>query len=73
MSDEEIRLYLEAKNWEVDALDGVMDILNMSDQIISANYDSKTGNMSLITQDNVFTFKWKLKNYEKFELNRNHL
>lgn len=63
LTDNEIREYLESKNWEIDATDAVMNIMNTSDQIISAKYNIKSSEMILITPDNIFKFKWKLKNY----------
>ena len=64
LDDKEIREYLEARNWEVDALDAVMDILNTSDQIISAEYDPTSSIMRIVTRENIFSFRWKLKQYK---------
>lgn len=63
MTDDEIKQYLDDNHWCINAQDGIMDILNTSDQIISAKYDHLTGTMTLVTRNNAFTFKWKLKKY----------
>lgn len=61
MSDEEIRTYLSAHNWSVNAQDCLIKVLNTSHQIISEYYDSDTSMMTIITPDNEFTFKWNLR------------
>ena len=63
LSDAEIKEYLESRDWEVDAMDAVMDILNTSSQIMYTEYDMDSSEMTIITKDNVFKFKWKLKKY----------
>ncbi len=62
MTDHEIREYLDSHNWEVEAQDCLMDVLNTSYQIIDAHYDFDTGMMTITTPDNTFIFKWKLGN-----------
>ena len=52
MTDLEIKRYLDDNNWAIPAQDGVSKILNTSHQIIDI--------ITLITPDNVFTFKWIL-------------
>lgn len=60
MTDPEIQQYLDDNNWAIPAQDGVSKILNTSHQIISIDYDLNTDIITLITPDNVFTFKWIL-------------
>ncbi len=64
MTDNEITEYLVSYNYEVKAQDFLMDVLNTSHQIIDRYYDFHTGMMTIITPENVFTFKWKLGKYE---------
>lgn len=56
----EIKQYLEKNNWLVNAQDCLMKVLNTSHQIIYSNYDFDTGMMTIITENNKFTFKWNL-------------
>ena len=60
MTDKEIKEYLDKNNWIVDAQDCIKKVLNRSYQIIDTIYDFDTGMMTIITPDNVFTFKWVL-------------
>ncbi len=62
MTDHEIRECLDSHNWEVDAQDCIMKVLNTSYQIIDSHYDFDTRLMTITTPENVFTFKWKLGN-----------
>lgn len=62
MSDEEIRTYLSAHNWSVNAQDCLMEVLNTSPQIIYKSYNFDNDIMTIITPDNTFTFHWKLGN-----------
>jgi len=64
MTDNEIKKYLISHNYEVDAQDCLMKVLNTSHQIIDSDYNFDTGMMTITTPDNTFTFKWKLKNGE---------
>lgn len=63
MSDDEIKDYLVKHNWEVNAQDAVMDVVNTSPQIVKTEYDSDSGIMTLYTKDNVFRFLWRLKKF----------
>lgn len=60
MTDSEIKEYLNENNWAIPAQDGISKILNTSHQIIDTYYDFETDIITLITPDNVFTFKWIL-------------
>lgn len=60
MTDSEIKQYLVDNNWAINAQDGISKILNTSRQIIDTDYDFDTDIITLITPDNVFTFKWIL-------------
>lgn len=62
MTDEEIKQYLIDHSFVVNAKDGISDILNTSYQIIDKYYDFTNDIVTLITPNNVFTFKWKLGN-----------
>ena len=63
MTDPEIKQYLDENNWEIHAQDGISKILNTSRQIIDTDYNFDTDMITLVTPDNIFTFKWILKNY----------
>lgn len=63
MTDNEIRQYLTSHYWKVNAQDCLMEVFNTSPQIISQEYDPKTGIMEIITPDNKFRFTWMLKHY----------
>lgn len=60
MTDLEIKKYLNAHHWSVDAQDAFTDIFNTSPQIIDEIYDFKNHIMTIVTQENIFTFKWLL-------------
>ena len=62
MTDLEIKKYLDANNWKVNAQDCLMKVLNTSRQIIKTEYDFETRMMTIITPDNEFTFGWVLGN-----------
>lgn len=62
MTDNEIREYLTSHNYEVEAQDCLMKVLNTSYQIIDKHYNLDTGMMTIVTPENTFTFKWKLGN-----------
>lgn len=62
MSDKEIKQYLLSHNFQIDAQDGILDILNTSYQIIESHYDPDTGIMTIETPDNTFSFLWQLGN-----------
>lgn len=61
MTDEEIFTYLTKNNFEVNARDCIMDVFNTSPQIVDTLYDFDTGTMTIVTQENEFTCKWKLQ------------
>lgn len=61
MTDIEIKQYLEENNWAILAHDGIGKILNTSHQIIDMDYNFDTDMITLITPENVFTFKWILR------------
>lgn len=63
MTDSEIKQYLDDNNCEIKAQDGISKILNTSRQIIDTDYDFDTDMITLVTPDNVFTFKWILNKY----------
>lgn len=60
MTDLEIKQYLNKNNWKVKAQDFIMNVFNTSPQIIGVEYDSDTGEMTIRTYKNIFTFKWIL-------------
>lgn len=60
MTDLEIKRYLDDNNWAILAQDGITNILNTSRQIIDIDYDFEKDMITLITQENTFTFKWIL-------------
>ena len=61
MTDAEIKQYLDENNWEVNANDCIVKVLNLSKQIISTDYNVENEAMTIVTPDNVFTFKWVLE------------
>lgn len=65
MTDLEIKQYLEENNWEVNAQDCLMKVLNTSYQIINADYNFENGMMTIVTPDNKFIFKWILGRAEE--------
>lgn len=60
MTDMEIKHYLDANSWSVNAQDCLMKVLNTSYQILDIIYDSETSIMTIITPENKFVFKWNL-------------
>lgn len=60
MTDLEIEKYLDENNWTIPAQDGISKILNTSPQIIDTEYDIDNRIMTIITPENVFSFKWVL-------------
>lgn len=58
MTDLEILNYLSKRNFKVKAQNFLMDVLNTSPQIIDEKYDFDTKEMSIITPNNKFSFKW---------------
>lgn len=60
MNDVEIKQYLDERHWSVNPQDFIMDILNTSPQIIHKKYNPITGELTMNTPDNIFTFKWNL-------------
>ena len=60
MSDEEIKQYLIAHSYLIEAQDGILDIFNTSYQIIDKHYDPDSSLMTITTPDNTFTFLWVL-------------
>ena len=60
MTDEEIIQYLRDRNFQVSASDGIMDILNTSDQIIDTHYNPRSSVMTITTPKNTFSFLWVL-------------
>lgn len=65
MTDLEIKQYLDKNDWAVSAQNFLIDVLNTSRQIVSEEYNSNNGTMTIITPDNTFTFKWILKSFQK--------
>ena len=57
MTDPQIKQYLDENNWEVDAQDCIMKILNTSKQIIETFYDCETEKVTIITSENNYTFE----------------
>lgn len=60
MRDEEILKYLQERNFEVNAQDCIMDVFNTSYQIKDKTFDIHKMTITIITDKNIFTFKWKL-------------
>lgn len=58
MTDHEILKYLSKRNFKINAQDFLMDVLNTSPQIIDEKYDFNTKEMSIVTPNNNFSFKW---------------
>lgn len=58
MTDHEISSYLTQHNFKVDSQNFLMDVLNTSPQIINEEYDFQAKIMTLITEQNSFSFKW---------------
>lgn len=56
MTDQEIKQYLENRNYIINSQDIVMDIFNTSQQILDKIYDFETHIMTIVTKDNSFTF-----------------
>ena len=71
MTDLQIKQYLLENNYIVPAEDGIYKILNTSPQIQSVNYDLDTKNLTIITLENKFTFRWELKKYKGESKNEN--
>lgn len=61
MTDSEIKVYLENRNYEISSHDCIFDILNTSFQIINEEYDFDKRIMKLSTPNNIFKFKIKIK------------
>ena len=60
MSDEEIKQYLIAHSYLIEAQDGILDILNTSYQITSKYYNPRSSVMTIKTPKNTFSFLWVL-------------
>ena len=60
MTDEEIIQYLRDRKFEVSATDGIMDIVNTSQQIIGTHYNPISSVMTITTAKNTFSFLWVL-------------
>ena len=58
MTDHEILNYLSKRNFKVKARNFLMDVLDTSPQIIDEKYDFDTKEMSIMTPNNKFSFKW---------------
>lgn len=58
MTDPEILNYLSKRKFNVKAQEFLMDVLNTSPQIIDEKYDFNTKEMSIVTPNNKFSFKW---------------
>ncbi len=59
MSDAELLDYLRKNNYELNALDCLMNILNTTPQITDETYDFDSGIMTIMTPDHTFKFKWR--------------
>ena len=62
MSDEEIKQYLIAHSYLIEAQNGILDIFNTSYQIIDNNYNPINSVMTIKTPKNTFSFLWVLCN-----------
>lgn len=60
MTDEEIVKYLDDRGYEVPGNEFVRDVLNYSPQIRNTDYDFENRIMTVYTEQNKFTFKWKV-------------
>ena len=60
MTDNEILEYLQSRNFKVNAQDCIMDVFNTSFHIRDKIFDIKNMTMTIVTDENTFTFKWNV-------------
>ncbi|WP_305113933.1 hypothetical protein [Thomasclavelia cocleata] len=63
MTDTEILNYLTEQDFLVSTQDCIMKILNTSHQVIEEKYDFDTKTMTIITPDNLFSFKLNVRGH----------